>query len=344
MKKRIIVTILLLFFFSYIFSINAKAENNKQPFYSKEQDRTSIDADYILSNQTYSITPNSEFKREPKYGFYNLSNICVGDIIYESDTFIGNIGHAAIVVDISHYYYDANGLLKTYIQTVEAVGGGVQYGFLDDTRIAHYGTNICRVYLSTTAQKQAAVNFCLGQIGKWYWYDMDNTPIDIDENQHSWYCSELVYAAYYNAMNQGLQVGTLSDGHIMPFHIYDSWQTSTIIDYDDIFLNISISSSNPKWTIEVDNYTDNPVTVYYNTRMCFENDAMNWNNLIDVSSFSLSSGSSSQKRIYERLFAGYITFSYIYNDGINSYRLVTYANNLSTNGTLSKHVNIIVLS
>jgi len=141
MKKILIIILLLLFSYFLLISIQNVSAASLEKDFKQEGDRGSLDASYILSSQTYSITPWSEFTREPEYGLYDFSNIHVGDIIYESETIIGEIGHCAIVSDISHYYYyDNDNNIKVYIQTIEAVLGGVQYGFLDDKRILEYWT------------------------------------------------------------------------------------------------------------------------------------------------------------------------------------------------------------
>ena len=342
-NEKILIIILLLFLFSsfLLISIENVSAASLEKDFKQEGDRGSLDASYILSSQTYSITPWSEFTREPEYGLYDFSNIHVGDIIYESETIIGEIGHCAIVSDVSHYYCDNNNNVKTYIQTIEAVLGGVQYGFLDDRRILEYGTYVCNYYVANSTQKQGAVNFCASQLGKGYWVDTDSTPIDLDGNQLNWYCSELVFAAYYNATNSLMQVGVSDSGHVFPSHIYNTWQTVTRISYDSIFLKISIASTNPRWTIHVLNNTGDDKVAEYNTKMCYFNDAKYWTNLYDKVTFYLPSASSTDKRVYEVIFAKYITFSYEKIIGNVRYRIITYANNLSNNGTMSVHYNYV---
>lgn len=125
-NQKSIVALFLLFVLTLCFSfsgvfINAKAEELSTDQIDQEtitESVSSLDANYILSSQTYANTPTSQFSRAPKYGVYDFSDIRVGDIIYESD-FLNGIGHAAIVSDVSH----ASGY-GTYIQTIEAVPGG----------------------------------------------------------------------------------------------------------------------------------------------------------------------------------------------------------------------------
>lgn len=298
----------------------------------------STDAYYILSHRTYSNTPKSEFKRKPRYGLYNFDSIRVGDIIYESKVLDG-IGHCAIVSDVSHDSY-----YGTYIQTIEAVGGGVQYGYLDDYRMYDYGVYVCTPYLVNDVNRGKAVDFCKNQLGKAWWYDTDDTPIDLDENQQSWYCSELIFAAYYNATGSLLQTGVTDSGHVLPGHLYYTWQTADVVKYDELFLRLSIDTSKPKWTINVYNPNHNDVYVCYNTKMCFGNDAINWtNNLKNPGYFTLSACSTLSKNVSTNLFATHVTFSWVYSTGTASVRFVTYVYELSTTGTLSVGYNIIYL-
>lgn len=297
----------------------------------------SIDANYILSSRQYSSTPKSEFGREPKYGAYDFSNIKIGDIIYESK-FLNGIGHCAIVSDISHssYYGD-------YIQTIEAVAGGVQYGFLDDTRMLEYEVYVCSPYLASMSNRQSAVDFCTRQLGKSYWYDTDESATDLDENQSNWYCSELIYAAYYNAMGRGLQCGALDDGHILPIHLYSTWETSDVVLFDDIFLKLSVDTSGSKWTINVKNPMSYTIQVDYNQKMCFEADARDWTNLTNQDTFSLEAKNSVSKRVKTNFLATHVTFSWKYSESGADVRIVSYANQLSSSGGISVCYNIIYL-
>ena len=99
----------------------------------------SEDEYYILSSTTYDYTPLSEFKEEPIYFFVDYSELNEEDIIYETNTSLGT-GHNALVYDL-----DKSGYYGTYIQTIEAVANGVQYGFLDDARMVEFGVVILRV-------------------------------------------------------------------------------------------------------------------------------------------------------------------------------------------------------
>lgn len=189
---------------------------------------SSTDEDYILSAITYSYTPQSEYKRAPCYNSYTYAPLQVGDIVFETQT-IGNYGHTAFISDLYH-----PGYYNGYIQTIEAVAGGVQYGFLDDTRMVDFAVYILRVTGSNSTVCNTALNFCLGQVGKNYSFSFfrKNTSY----NANSWLCSELIYAAYYNA---GIDIdvqtvdGVTSDGlsGILPQDIWNSDLTYSVYDF-----------------------------------------------------------------------------------------------------------------
>ena len=97
-------------------------------------------------------------------------------------------------------------------------------------------------------------------------------------------------------------------------------------------LNTSVvSKSGDKWTIRLTNPTSSTKEIIYNSKMCYESDAKNWTNFIDVNTVTLAAGSSRNIVITERLLATHIAFSYI-DEGM---RYITYSDKLNTNGTLS---------
>ena len=103
-------------------------------------------------------------------------------------------------------------------------------------------------------------------------------------------------------------------------------------DIDLKILNTSVvSKSGDKWTIRLTNPTSSTKEIIYNSKMCYESDAKNWTNFIDVNTVTLAAGSSRNIVITERLLATHIAFSYI-DEGM---RYITYSDKLNTNGTLS---------
>ena len=97
------------------------------------------------------------------------------------------------------------------------------------------------------------------------------------------------------------------------------------------YLQVSISQKNGnKWEIFVTNMINEDIIVEYNEKMCFENDAKNWNNLNDIKSISLRKYGTAIISIQENWFATHIAISYCYNNR----RLITYGKNLSTDGSI----------
>lgn len=160
--------------------------------------------DYI-GKQSVSLPQKADYSR------YNiLSTVQKGDVVSETKGLVASItGHIAIVEgkfwDSAHSQY--------YIRTVEANGEGVVRGVLDDDRKDERGTNIYYVRTASSSQKNGAVSFCIGQIGKPYSLEFPLTQCSYSSSTSNWYCSELVWAAYYN---QGINF----NGSSIPMNIY----------------------------------------------------------------------------------------------------------------------------
>lgn len=311
---------------THIHSLNSI---NQDLLYDEEEPEEPIDeisgtisptANYILTSfSNPAITPNVYFRQMPTYsGVYDYSNVRVGDIIIETKTIGENVGHSAFISDIAHTYSGG-----TYIQTIEAVAQGVSYGFLDDFRMINYGVVILRPINVTNSNIATAYNFQLGQIGEPY--DFPISPrINTSYEAESWYCSELIYAAYLSA-NVPLLLPE-NNSYLMPRDILQSTSCTfcTIGNYLDLKY-IGKTSSN-KWSMYVFNCSSETVTVYYNTKMCFENDAKNWSGLSNVSSFTLSPNTYSRVEISTNLFATCCAFSQV----VGSDRYITYCKNLNS--------------
>jgi len=158
----------------------------------------------------------------PSYSKYKLlSNVQVGDIVYEAAGGFGITGHAAIVE--GKYYDSSKGMY--YIRIIEAGEFGVARSILDDTRIDEKEATIYRVSGATSTQKQNAVNFCKGELGSSYFLDFAH---DTSSSETDWYCSELVWAAY---KNQGIDIettGKLNEPGITPRDIARSSKVTKV--------------------------------------------------------------------------------------------------------------------
>lgn len=295
---------------------------------------SSPDADYILLNdENPAFTPDSQFRRIPIYGGYNghtfdYSTLQPGDIIVEN---VAPYGHAAIVVNTDHAADSCH-----YVQTVEAVGSGVHYGFLDDWRMVEYNVSIFRVENATFAQKNFAVEFCLMQLGKPY--SIDFTNVD-NSTADEWYCSELIYAAYYSSnVDIGKQYfrGLLgSYGAIyLPEDIDKAWNTYEINMINAHMPNVQLVKGSA-WTINIHNDSRETMIVEYNSKMCFGYDAEDWNNLNDIKRINISIGGYQQVRISPNWFATHLAISSIYGN----MRYILFIDNLKSDPVYKMRVS-----
>lgn len=230
----------------------------------------------------------------------------------------------------------------TYIQTVEAVGGGVARGFLDDYRMTFYKCKILRVVGSTTSKVSLMKYFAEKQLGKSYF--LNTLRLNTSINSESWYCSELVYAAWkYAGVDIGVKKNSSGNDEYlslgcMPADINNSYNTYQLSmpEYGYLGLYVYKKSGN-SWKIRIHNTSSVSLTIYYNEKMCNFDDAKNWTNLNNVKEIIIVGYASTIVSISENWFATSITASYLIGD----YRIITYANNLNKDGSLSSYNNIV---
>lgn len=152
--------------------------------------------------------------KTPDYSQYNLLSAAQkGDIIYEAYGGYGITGHCAIVE--GKFYDEASG--HWYIRMIEATAPGVIRSILEDTCVNDWDVHLLRVPNATQEQIDHAVDFCIGELGSTYNLDFAH---DYSADENDWYCSELVWAAYYN---QGIDIetkGFLNEPGITPRDIY----------------------------------------------------------------------------------------------------------------------------
>lgn len=296
------------------------------------------DEDYILkgindpnsSSFNPSYTPYSAFQRSINYADRNMYNLLQeGDIILETQSTnvllgvaLNNPGHTAYV-----YNVEKDGAYGSYIQTIEAVGEGVQFGFLDDARMIAFGVVVLRPTNTNATIVARASEFHYKQLNKPYKLPLSAAETDI--NTSSWYCSELTNAAYYYA---GINFSAVnSAGTVMPYDILHSNRTE-YVRYGK-YLDVRIAKYygvEDGYTLEVFNNTGGTVTVEYNSKMCFLSDAENWTGLADIKTISLNNGSMTRINIYKNFMANAVAISYV-NSGM---RYITYGTELRTGSYL----------
>lgn len=182
---------------------------------------------YTLSRSNWYYNTGTNLTAMPNYSKYNLLSVVKpGDIIYEDAGGSGLTGHISIVEGI---YYDAF-YGRYYIRIVEAIGyisgsgqgDGVCRGVLDDDRLDNREGTILRPAGASDTAIANAVAFCVGQIGKGYYIDLFKNTSTAEKN---WYCSELVWAAYYN---QGINIENDTIVGITPKEILASSNVTTV--------------------------------------------------------------------------------------------------------------------
>jgi len=169
----------------------------------------------------YNIGTSLPSDVQPDYSKYNLKDVVKkGDIIYEDNGGFGITGHIAIV---EGFYYNADQDV-TYIRLIEAISDGVVRSLLDDTRVDDKDVTIFRVDDASTTDKANAISFCVGEIGSTYSLDFAK---DTSSSETDWYCSELVWAAYYNE-DIDVEKSGFSEPGVTPHDIRDSSELSEI--------------------------------------------------------------------------------------------------------------------
>lgn len=157
---------------------------------------------------------------------YNLLNtVKKGDLIFEDAGGPAGLTNHIAIVEGKFYDYSQG---RFYIRLVEAIDKGVKRGILDDTRFSERQGTVLRISSASTVQKNNALSFAVDELGGSYWFD---GAWDTSSAETDWYCSELAYAAYYNA---GI---TLASGSfptvpgVMPTDILNSSKTTSILTY-----------------------------------------------------------------------------------------------------------------
>lgn len=304
----------------------------------------SPDENYILGSDigSQNYTESVYFRRLPICEAFDYDRLYDGDIIYESAS-NSPTKHAAFL-----YRHDQPYSEGEYAQTIEAVAGGVQYGFLDDERITRFGVSIYRIYRVTDEQISQAKDFVLAQVKKDYSFDFTKT--NTDRNSSAWYCSELVYAAYHNA---GLEICNNSDFIFepekmacLPIYLTQGAMCVSIpLGYNH--LQIGVNSFNNDlwnsayWKINIVNNNSKDVVVAYNSKMCNLEDAKNWSSaLSDIKTITIKANSYEVVNICQNFFATAVAVSFV----SGTTRYVSYGSELSkTSYMMSVSYNTIQL-
>ena len=156
---------------------------------------SSKDEKYILKGIDYQVLKSNHekitfmnqdhFQRKTEYSDFSRYQVLQeGDIVLETKCnnfllggLLNNPGHTAYISDACAYSSYGN-----YVQTIEAVGGGVQYGFLDDQRMIDFGVVILRARNHGANTIQLASSFIYEQLGDPYSFSFTRANLSINDN------------------------------------------------------------------------------------------------------------------------------------------------------------------
>ncbi|MBS3802286.1 MAG: hypothetical protein KGY65_06005 [Candidatus Thermoplasmatota archaeon] len=184
-QKRIVTIILLVLFTSML---------HPTTFAALQQISLSNPQPQICSIQTPESTNPS------------ISELQPGDIAFKHPDVFPDylptiIDHCLIFVEYDH-------ITQKYLFIEASISGSrVRYRYETEEALKgeFYGP-FARVKSATETQKQNAIAFAKTQLGTSFqgeWVNKNHNPKDIknDEYADEWYCSELIWAAYYNCNN-----------------------------------------------------------------------------------------------------------------------------------------------
>ena len=161
--------------------------------YPKNDDDStdSIDPEKSGGGKWYYDTGTS-LPCQPLYSNNNLLVVVsAGDIIIEDDSYTsGIVGHAALVE--GKFYSAQYGTY--YVRLIEAILPGVKRSVIDGTRYSEKNSRVYRVPSAGVSDKSSAVSFSASQLNKPWFF----TSSHYSGSKPTWYCSELVWASYYN--------------------------------------------------------------------------------------------------------------------------------------------------
>ena len=161
-----------------------------------------------------------------------------GDIIYETNgSLIGDIvGHIGIVYDI---VYDSN-KEQDYVIMIEVLSDGVGYGLMTPNRFEEKNVIIYRLTNASESQIQGALSFMKNHLNDGFRFPNKKYAEGyktIDENGNeitSWYCAELVWAAFYSEdINLDSNDNSNGDSLIAPAGLASYEHLTTILHYTD---------------------------------------------------------------------------------------------------------------
>jgi V8-like Glu-specific endopeptidase len=170
------------------------------------------------------------------------------------------------------------------------------------------------------------------------WPGQSGSAINMVSSSGSPYVCGIITYQHTNIDNSDLNYngGTIINSLI--FHYLNSFVTRHSETHTYDYLELSVKEkSGSSWKIQVHNTSSMQLTLKYNEKMCFKNDAKNLTNLADISKATIAPYGYYEATISTNVFATSITC--YYTD--NGYNVITYADGLNANGSLTQYYNLI---
>lgn len=203
MKKKFFSAVFVILFVFMIESAFKNVQASSNSFENVEETQIQDDSTTITSYSSSSSSGGQDTGGEKWYNIgeslphavdYSDSNLLkyikAGDILYEATGFNGMTGHMAIVEGI---FYDET-YDQEYIRLIECGDAGVTRGLLTPTRFDNKEAEVYRLVDADKVQISEAIRFCQSQLGKAYGVALKKSS---KAEKEKWYCSELIWAAYF---------------------------------------------------------------------------------------------------------------------------------------------------
>ena len=199
-----------------------------------------------------------------------------GDIVYERNAgfdMVDFLGHIAMVIEVVQDTPTQQG----YVLMIESLPNlipnpytgeprelGVCYSIMTPTRFDVKHVSVMRVKDATDEQIQGAINWAKSQHNQ-SWRVPVNKFVDNDDPDKDWYCSELVWAAYYQ---QNIHLAADNILPVAPKDIYERDEVSTILDYSSPTTFSEVTATHHTYSCDGDTYTEAHEFEAYN--YCYE--------------------------------------------------------------------------
>lgn len=218
--------------------VSANAGNNIDEYLNSSSENSmelmsSGNIDYYWENTGESLPKAIDYEDESL-----LKYLQKGDIIFEA---MSAVNHSAIVEGV---YYDTT-YEQYYVRVIESVkNGGVCRGIVTPERMRTKEGTVYRLTNASETQIDGAFDFIYDQLGKNYEIAVHK---NYERDNNDWYCSELIWAAFYH---QGIYLDNDDNDQfgsiVWPAELIDHDFAKMIVSYEEETVCTSISSTQHK--------------------------------------------------------------------------------------------------